>query len=339
MNQGDLVVGADDNETGASIQGNNDIPQLEKISDREIFFSWINKKTNEVFYITNSGGVFQAKNGDDVALSEQNIGSVSYAEQNSTGEKIVAFLNDDGVKKAGLFDVIDKTWAPLSANTSFLTWGAQEKKLWGFLDDGVGRSFVEVNIEKNPAEYKTLYKNFSINNVVPFVTQSGRIFFSEKASWFYSPRIWEFSPKNQTLSLVIQGEKGGVFGLSQNKEYVFSLLPNSKTLSITKNDLKTSFSSGFFTIPEKCDVFASTTYCFVPQEQKNTQSFFYDYSLRKILTNDTFMSFDFSSKEVGVPISARAIPYKTDADHVFVWDNYVYFKNRYDGFLYKLGIE
>lgn len=314
------------------------IPTLEKLSNQEIVFFWVNKKTNEVFYTTREGNIYLAKEMGDQKISPQSVGIIYSLEPNQTGEKILAFFGERDSQQSGIFDVIDKTWAPLPSEILNATWGTSEKKLFGLVRVGLGKDLVEINTGKTPLVYKTLLKDFVLNDVLISVAPNDRIFIYERSGTFYPPKLWEFNPRDASLSLIIQSAPGGVFGFSKDMKNVFTLFPDKKQLSIITNSLKTTAYADFFTIPDKCDMFASTTYCFVPEEQKDVVGFFDAYEQRKIFTSDTLMKFNLSTNEIGVLSASGALPYKTDASHVLFFENYVYFKNRYDNFLYRLNI-
>ncbi len=314
------------------------IPTLEKLSNQEIVFFWINKKTGETFYTTPDGDIYLAKEMGDQKISPQSVGTIYSLEPNQTGEKILAFFGERTNKRSGIFDIIDKTWKPLPSEILSATWGTSEKKLFGLIRVGAGKDLVEINTEKTPPTYKTLLKDFVLNDVSISVVPNDRIFIYEKSSAFYSPRLWEFNPKDSSVSLIIQSTPGGVFGFSKDMKNVFTLFPDKKQLSVVTNSIKTTTYADFFTVPDKCDMFASTTYCFVPQEQNDVVGFFGAYDQRKIFTSDTLMKFNVSTNEIGVLSASGALPNKTDASNVLFFENYIYFKNRYDNFLYRLDI-
>jgi hypothetical protein len=345
--QGDGGVNEEKNKESAAENAGDEIPSealgdplptLEKLSDQEVRYFWINKKTSGVFYVNFDGDVYVAKEGDDEKISPQAVGTIYTLLPNQNGEKIIASFGEKNNPQFGVFDVIDKTWKPLPQEILSVVWGTSEKKLFGIIKNNGKHDFVEINTEKTPPIYKTFLKDFVLKDVSLSIIPNDRILIYEKSSDFYSPKIWEFNPKDLSLSLITQGERGGVFGLSKDLKNLFLSVPSKNGLVVVANSLKTIVSVDFFTIPDKCDSFASTTYCFVPETQNNPANFFNSYDQRKIFTSDTIMSFNISSKEIGVLNASRALPYKTDASHVVFFDNYLYFKNRYDDFLYKLDI-
>jgi len=314
------------------------LPTLEKLSDQEVGYFWVNKKTNEIFYTDLGGDIYLAKTGEDQKMSPQAVGTIYSLLPNQTGEKILASFGEKNSPQLGIFDVVDKTWRPLSSDTLSAVWGSSDKKLFGIIKNGNKKDLVEINIEKAQPAYKTLLKDFVLNDVSLSIIPTDRILISEKSSSFYSPRMWEFNPKDTSLSLVVQGERGGILGFSKDEKNVLFSVPSKKQLGVISNSLKTTTYADFFTIPDKCDVFASTTYCFVPQEQNDYIGFFDLYQQKKIFTTDTLMKFNLSTKEIGVLSASGALSYKTDAGGVVFFENYIYFKNRFDNILYGLNI-
>lgn len=327
-----------ENAPSTDVEVGDIVPKLEKLSNQEIVFFWVNKKTKDVFYTTPGGEIYLAKEMGDQKISPQAVGIMYTLLPNQTGEKVLASFGEKDAPQLGIFDVIDKTWKPLSSDVLTALWGGSDKKLFGIIKNGGKKDLVEINTEKTPPVYKTLLKDFVLNNVSLSIVPIDKILISEKSSSFYSPRMWEFNPKDLSLSLIAQGERGGMFGFSKdNKNLLFSI-PSKKQLGIINNSLKTTTYVDFFTIPDKCDLFASTTYCFVPEEQKDYVGFFDLYQQRKIFTTDTLMKFNLSTKEIGVLSASAAIAYKTDAVGVVFFENYIYFKNRFDDILYRLDI-
>jgi len=314
------------------------LPTLEKLSNQKIGFFWINKKTSEVFYTTDDGNIYLAKEMGDQKISPQAVGAIYTLLPNQTGEKVVASFGEKNNPQLGIFDVIDKTWKPLPSDALAAAWGGSDKKLFGIIKNGGKKDLVEINIEKAQPIYKTLLRDFVLNDVFLSIIPTDKILISEKSSGFYSPRMWEFNPKDLSLSLIVQGERGGVLGFSKDKKNIFFSLPSKKQFGVVSNSLKTTTYADFFTIPDKCDLFASTTYCFVPEEQNDYVGFFDLYEQRKVFTTDTLMKFNLSTKEIGVLSASGALQYKTDALGVVFFENYIYFKNRFDNILYRLNI-
>lgn len=329
--------GGDGDVLPSEVQGDA-LPTLEKLSDQEIGHFWVNKKTNEVFYTTLDGDIYIAKTEGDQKISPQTVGIIHAFLPNQTGEKILASFGEKNNLQTGIFDVVDKTWKPLSSDVIEAAWGGTEKKLFGIIKNSGKKDLVEINIEKAQPTYKTLLKDFVLNDVFLSVLPTDRILLSEKSSSFYPSRMWEFNPKDLSLSVVVQGERGSAIGFSKDKKNIFFSIPSKKQFGLITNSLKTTTYVDFFTIPNKCDLFASTTYCFVPQEQNDYVGFFDLYQQRKIFTTDTLMKFNFSTKEVGVLSASASIVYKTDAVGVVFFENYIYFKNRFDNMLYRLDI-
>ncbi len=334
---GSEATTSEDVSTSSDVLGDK-LPTLEKLSDQEIVFYWVNKKTGEIFYTTADGNIYLSKTGGDQKISPQAVGTMYTLLPNQTGEKVIASFGDKTSPQSGIFDVIDKTWKPLSSDVVSAVWGSSEKKIFGIVKSGNKKDLVEINIEKNPPIYKILLKDFVLNDVFLSVVPTDRILILEKPSGFYSPRAWEFNPKNLSLSLIIQGERGSVFGFSRDNKNIFFSVPSKKQLGIVTNSLKTTTYADFFTIPDKCDLLATTTYCFVPEEQDDYVGFFDSYEQRKIFTTDTLMKFNLSTKEIGVLNASGSLSYKTDASGVMFFDNYIYFKNRFDNILYRLDI-
>ncbi len=312
---------------------------ISKISDIPIFDFWINKKTGDVFYLSQGGGVFLAKDGKDGNVSDQQVTAINYILETPSGEKTLVVFGNPHSPQWGIFDSIDKVWRPLPSNISSATWGRNEDELIVVKKNASNSSLGFLDLKKTPPEFKNIITSFSFKDVRLSFISPNSLFITELPSSKYVSRAWLLDIKSLSLNVLNSGENDLFFRWSQDKSFVFGFGLRSGFGVFEGSPLSNQIPLPFSTIPQKCAGVFSTIYCFIPQN--SNRSFFDDYMMNKNYSSDfLYIENSYSGNSNTYALLGLNNNNPVDAKNPRVFENKLYFINKYDNFLYKItGVE
>ncbi|GEM_PF-987591 len=333
--------------TGGDSQGNTitfpaESDPLFRVSDQPVSGYWIDPQTDGIFYLDAGGRVLlvnKNEGGDDTEIIKQGVGVLNTLEVGPNSQKVLAAFGDPRSPQWGIFDDVDQTWRPLPSTILNATWGSDNGTLYGVVQNGSVPALALIDTSKGDISIKTLIKDFRFHDAQLSYLFPSTLLVQEKGSSFYPSRVWKIDTKDlsihqifgQTngLSLKPDGEGDVFFSFYKN---VFQIL-NPQTLSAYTP-------IPFLTLPEKCTLGGAIAYCFVPKSENfKTSVLPDDYLKQKIFTLDAF----FEVNLLNGGIVSTDLP-KTVNNGLFdatlpkFSKGFLYFINRYDGFLYALNL-
>jgi len=320
---------------------NNSDPIL-RVSSQPVSKYWIDMQTEGIFYLNENGRVFLVnKNAgkEDIEITKQDIGAPNTIEIGPNSQKILAAFGDPRLPRWGVFDDVDQTWRPLPSNILNAVWGMDNGTLYGIIQNEGVPALALLDISKGDVTTKILIKDFRFNDIQLSFRPPSTLLLIERGSSKYPSRIWSFDVSDLSLHLLLGPEKGLIFSQSEDKRVFFSFQGNAFHI-LSPQTISPVVPVPFVTVPEKCAFGGVIVYCFVPTSQNFKNAMLPDdYFKSKIFTVDSLFEVNLSNGG----LASSNLP-KTINNGVFdaispkFSKGFLYFINRYDGYLYALNL-
>lgn len=346
----------DEEDISETVSSGGDIPSrargnVARVSDRPVFYHWVNSDTGEVFYLTPDGAAYLAEAGGDVEISSQTLSGLQSAEISPKGDKVLARFGTPEFPKWGVFDVVDGVWRPLPDGILDAIWGKDSGELTLRARQGNDVSLGVLNLEKSGSPFTSILRDFRLKNVSMFFLPSGKkgkLVFIEKPLLSSPSRMWELNLNTLSFSLLSSLEKGVLVRQSPDRMIALKFASPDTFLVLDKSFEETT-PSLLLTLPQKCGFAGPDIYCFEPQEDIFTGEESYDdYLKQRVQTTDTLLTFGtedpgfdvvFASGGNGLPaqtgLPAQAGIPAIDGLMPIASRGNIYFINRYDNYLYS----
>ncbi len=327
---------------GNTISFPADSDPISKVSSQPVSGYWIDPQTEGIFYLDASGRVFlvnKNKGGEDTEIIKQGVGTLNTIEVGPNSQKILAAFGDPRSPRWGIFDDVDQTWRPLPSTVLNAVWGENNGTLYGIVQNGGVPALASIDVSKSDISTKILIKDFRFEDVQLSFLSPSTLFVLERGSSEYSSRVWGIDTSNLSIHLLLDSRKGLTISPSDDRRVFFSFQGNVFHI-LDPRTLNTITPIPFLTVPEKCAFGGVVAYCFVPNSQNfKSAALPDDYLKSKIYTTDSLYEVNLSS---GGSVSSD-LP-KTVNNELFdaispkFSKGFLYFINRYDGYLYALNL-
>jgi len=333
------------NENQEEFYNSESARRILKISDQPIFDFWTIPETNSVYYLSYDGKIFETKKEEDIILSNQTINALNRINLSPNKQKVLASFGDPAKPKWGIFDLIDKIWRPLPSEIINVSWGSNDEELIGFINNNNQQSLVKINLNENPPVYKTIITDLRLEDVNLIFKKPNYLIITEKPTAFYESSSWLLNLDNLSISSLFK-ERGLIIKKSINNDIFFKFSNNNQNLEILNESFQILIPAILKTLPQKCEgVFGNLIYCFVPREIPTKIILPDDYFQNKFYSVDDLYLLNTDTGDVLTIIESgleggrgeEIIP-PIDALNPQYVDGYLYFINRYDGYLYTLKL-
>jgi len=333
------------NNEESNYSSSNEPRLIQKISDQPVFNFWIIPETGNIYYLSYDGKVFEAKKDKDEIISNQIINSLNEANLSPEKQKILASFDDPNQPKWGVFDLIDKIWRPLPSEIINVNWGANDNELIGFVKNNNEKNLTRINLNENPPTYKTIIKNLNLEDVKLIFQKPNYLIIVEKPTAFYENQAWLLNLENLSFNSLFK-ERGLILKKSINSDVFFKTSAVDNQLQIFDQSFKFLMPSLLKTIPQKCEGLSNNLiYCFVPNKIPNNLTLPDDYFQNKFYSIDSLYLLNTDTGDVlmifegglMIPSEEETLP-PVDALNPQYFNGYLYFINRYDGYLYALRL-
>lgn len=311
-----------------------------KISDRPAAFFWTDPATQTVFYLDESGVVWQAEPGKDAQITPQGVAAINFIELSPDSKAILAAFGDPNAPSWGIYDSTDQVWRPLSSNILQATWGADSDTLIATEKNGGNTNLVTLDLTQTPAKARILVNDFRFLDTRLGFIPPATLLIAEKGGANYGGRVWEFNIKTSAMNLVMGPLNGLDVALANGGSTMMVYSSSGGFRILDAKTLQNVAPLPFTTLPEKCSQNSGmTVYCFVPTNSGfKSATLPDDYWERKIYTTDVLYGIDTASGGATLmPLPAGAVG-KMDAEKPALAGGYLYFINRFDGYLYALQV-
>ncbi|MDP2705601.1 MAG: hypothetical protein Q8O49_00115 [bacterium] len=315
--------------TSTLISENGDKAVLKKISEQPVFdFFATGSSTNEIIYVTPSGEVYQANEGNDDQLSKQTFNAINSIAASPSRQKILAAFGDPNQPQWLIFDLIDKTWRPLSNTVKRAVWGNNDDEIIALNQQNGSEDLIKLKTDQNPFAQEMLWRNFSFQDINLIFVAPQTIIISEKPMFSHQSRAWEFNTKTSEINLVFGPVNGLLLSQTADRSLVMKF-DNTNYLSI----ISPTQTASYQTLPEKCENAAEGIYCFLPISWPEENNWPDDYFQKRLYTEDQLFIFN----NEGNKIFNLDENEKIDGLKPTVVNNSLYFLNRRDSSLYQLS--
>lgn len=303
--------------------------ELKKISDQPVFDFVISSSTREIIYFTPEGRIFQAENGTDNKISDQAIAAINLIKLSPANQKILAAFGDPHRPQWLIFDLIDRVWRPLPIEIINASWGADDNELFVLTNQNNAVNLSRFRPSQTPINYEVIMKDFGFSDINLDFKPPQFLLITERPSFFYAGRSWQFDLKKSELTHLAGPENGLTIIWSVDKSTLFKFSTNGWLIITAPN-----FSLPFNTLSQKCGADNSVIYCFEPKNWPDNIKLPDDYLQRKFYTNDNLYRYD---SENGLQILEIPTNQFLDALKPTPFSDALYFLNRKDDGLYGLA--
>jgi len=314
----------------------------QKISDSKAFDFWVNTQTFEVYYLTLNGGVYAAKEGEDIEISSQEIQSPNALFASPSGTKALVSFGNPNSPRWGIFDVMDKVWKPLSQEIILATWGETEDELYTQTRNRGKISLNKLDISGNSFKSEILESDFFIHDSFLFFLPPESLIIAEKSSPQKTGSFWILNTKTNRVTRFAKPSQGLWIEPSTDRSYLFRYFNDSEgkpVFSILDKGFSSEKSGFFFTFPDKCTNLEDSIFCFTPGSASQKIPSVSEYLTHKSFTIDELFEYSFKTEKLGIPLSFPLQEFYTiDAFHPTVSENMIYFINRYDKGIYAMPL-
>lgn len=315
-------------------QTNGAKQKLSAITDKPIFDYWHNDKTKKIYYLSTSGEIYKIGNGQNEKISQQIIEDVHSVNPSPEGNKaIIGF----GYPFKTVFTVLDAdsvAFQPLPTGTVSAAWDPKSNDRVAYLKNG-GRGAVNLltlTNRKSKELLKLAQQDLELEWVLPNL-----IYLKEKPSAETFNSVLALDINKLTLKTIVKEEPGLIIKWAPdgNRGLKFNAFGLSNLLSLIDAQNKLLLRLDFITLPSKCTLGNSRGYCAVPRNIPPRTQWPDDYLKRKIYTQDDVYSLNF---DTGASEKVFSAADPLDIDRISFRNNELYFINRYDNKLYRLGL-
>jgi len=312
-------------------------PAPQKISDRPIFNYWLSPETEEIFYLTPKGEVYNAKAGEDILYSSQTFSAINSIIPSPSAQEILMAFGDPRQPQWGIFDINDRTWRPLPADLLEATWADSDHNLIGLVKNQQNISLANIDLQSSPPKIKIIISDFRFKDIDLKWQAPDQLLIMEKPSASYRGKVWKLDLKTLSFQTLYGPELGLMLYHSQDNQYLFKYSLPYRFFAIN-NQKQFSLPPTF---PQKCDSYLNTIYCFVPSSLTLPDSTLPDdYFSRKTYSLDALFVNDLESGDMNqIFMSSQENIPAIDATNVRITpDGFLYFINRYDNYLYEFPL-
>lgn len=313
------------------------------ITANEVFDYWINKKTGEVFYLTEGGQIYKINSeGREENTGSKATGNLSYVKPSTDGSMIIVAFGFPHDPTFAIYNTSAKSWQALPAGTTAAAWDPKSNDRLAYLRyNGSASKLYLLNFKNNRSteELRLSQKDLELEWPSPDL-----IYLSERPSIKYPTSLWSYNLKTKTINTVIREEKGLITKWFNDKN---ALKFSDGLLKIIDNDNQFLALVNFITLPSKCAIDPQTEemFCAAPeisQLSRNITNNLPDNYLKKQIHFDDLLYLvpltELESGQSNLTLRLPLIDLSADADHLELVENNLYFIDRYDKKLYKLEL-
>lgn len=323
------------------------------VSDGPVLDYFVNTQ-NVITALMTDGSVISISDGTSTVLSSTTISGIISASFSHDGKKILVSSGDQTVPQTEIFDIASKTWTIAPKGMQSPQWSPLNNDyriayLVQTTDSGTALGILDAsNLKKSPAVEVALP---ATDLSLQWIGKS-QFVLSDKPSAAAENSIWMFNSSTGKLVPIVYETMGleaawGSLSATDTAGLLFAEGNGSPSLRLIDTSGAVIHTLSFSTLPSKCAFSPATAassseaylYCGVPTDQSGfTSAQLPDaYNMMGLFTSDQIESINASSGDINV-LRADTAPH-VDATDLKVFNNILFFVNRYDHKLYALTLQ
>ncbi|KKU77356.1 MAG: hypothetical protein A2214_00810 [Candidatus Harrisonbacteria bacterium RIFOXYA1_FULL_48_8] len=312
------------------------------ITNGNVFDYWINKKTGEVYYVSENGQISKVlSNGTSQVISSQTVAGLSYIKPSFDGTMLLVAFGYPQKVTFAIYNVNANNWQSLTADTVAAAWDPTSNNRIAYIKNGTGTSrlnLLTLNDQKSKEALRLSQKDLDLDWVIKDV-----IYFKERPSRQIPSSVWSYNLTAKTIKTLIKEEAGLMVKWSPTGNTGIKWA--GALTVIDKNNAPLS-AINLQTIPTKCAYDSLRIYCAAPTEQANiSNTIFPDEYMKKSarFIDDIYMipalNLGQQPELLNIKIlDGASAATRVEAEHLEVTENKIIFLNRYDKNLYTLEL-
>jgi WD40 repeat protein len=305
---------------------------ITRISNGSVF-DYVIVSDKEIYYFTNTGKVFQARLDGDVAIMDQELGSLNSVSQSPQGNRALVAWGDPKKPSWNIYDVLDKAWRPLPKDIVLAAWGANDETLLVISEKEGVRTLQKISLARNAITPTIIFPNFTMRDISFHVIDGDTFTILDRPSAFHAGNLYILNTQTLAMKRVIRETNG----LSANFLSSFWILFSSpEKITLAKTGGETIRDLALRTIPQKCGG-GKEIYCFAARELPEGTILPDDIFKNKFYSVDGLYRVQENGESELVFESGQGEVPEFDGYSVRVTNNYVYFINKHDRALYRVG--
>ncbi len=320
---------------------------------------------NTVTLVQPDGKIAKIERGESSFISSSEINDVQGASFSHDGKKILVTFGDRLNIQASVFDIKNKSWNPLPAGSRSPGWSPIDYRIVYFSQKNGRGSLSTVDMAKEKSSPVDIMKLNALDMRLDWVERN-RILVSDKSNALFFGFVTSLNLSNKSISPVLERESGiesawspalglglmlssarewksgklTLFKLSDNsaKEITLNTLPSKCAFATEEEEINSASPASTSTQAPKTEK-ADVVYCAVPRDFRlfATYSAADDYYKKSIYSIDDFYRVNLKNGGVESVFADQA--QFLDAINLKVFDQNLFFVNRYDLRLYAISLK
>jgi len=201
------------------------------------------------------GQIVRVVNGEVSVLSSSAITNLREASFSYDGKRILAVFGDQSSPQASIFDILNKSWQPLSPGLKSPAWSPDDYQIVYLTSKGGAAALTTLDTANPKAKPQELAK-FHLQDVSLNWPTRNKIIISDRGSAFFAGSIWSFDAKTKTPTELTDSKPGLESVWSSKWEFGLALEADFNglggKLSLIDGTGKTLNDLAFLTLPSKC---------------------------------------------------------------------------------------
>jgi hypothetical protein len=308
---------------------------------------------NVVELIKPDGTIETISDNTAVVLSDAVVSNIINAAFSYDGKKAFVTYQLATTTQTSVFDIASKTWSHLPRGIESPVWSPVNYQIAYLTQSDAGAETLSTIDASATTTKPAIITSFQMEDSLLQWPNKNTIIISDRPSTYVAGSVWSFDIPSKTLSSIAYENLGeeSMWNAS-GSALLFSGGKNYSGGSLTFLDQNGSLRSlSFATLPSKC-VFGPSSaatsstssvnlfYCAAPADQAmfSIVRLPDEYDQKVYFSNDIFYSVDTGSGALAQLFSYSAAGLNIDATKLKVFNNILFFINRYDQKIYALAL-
>lgn len=287
----------------------------------------------EIYYFSDAGKVFQARLDGDVAIMDQELGSLNSVTQSPQGGRALVAWGDPKKPSWNIYDLLDKAWRPLPKDIVLAAWGVNDETLIAISEKENTRTLQKISLARNAITPSTVFANFGMRDISFHALDTDTLAILDRPSAFHAGNLYTLNTRTLAMKRIIRETNGLSASFLSSFWLIFS---SPEKITLAKNGGEVIRDLAFRTIPQKCGG-GKEIYCFAPRELPEGTILPDDIFKNKFYSVDALYRVRENGESELLFESGQGEVPEFDGHSLRATNDYVYFINKHDRALYRVG--